>query len=165
MTTPLSHATWKFANRATKSRVNHLGKVRWLVIGIILPENRKIDSFLRKMNSCFLIETKFISKLLEKFRRQNECQEIPRLRLFMIFRNSSFLIIQISDLQIFESSNFDFLNQEVRYTGLRKFRKCRCSYFHGKDFPIFSQGCSQVFLNYSGLIKWRNTGFQDLKHQ
>ena len=30
----------------------------------------------------FLIETKFISKLFKKFRRRNECQEIPRLRLF-----------------------------------------------------------------------------------
>ena len=47
---------------------------------------------IEKSISSFLIDMKFISKLLEKFRRQNLCQEIPRLRLFMIFKNSSFLI-------------------------------------------------------------------------
>ena len=35
------------------------------------------------MDSCFLIEMKFISKLFKKFRRGNESQEIPRLRLFI----------------------------------------------------------------------------------
>ena len=53
------------------------------MIGIHLPENTEIGSFLHKIDSCFLIETKFIFKLLRKFRRQNWCQEIPRLRLFM----------------------------------------------------------------------------------
>ena len=54
--------------------------------------------------SCFLIETKFIHKLFKKFRWENETQEIPRLRLFMIFKNSSFPIIKISDLQSFKVS-------------------------------------------------------------
>ena len=55
----------------------------WLVIGITLPENRKVGSFLLNIDLCFLIETKFISKMFKKFRRQNESQEIPRLRLFI----------------------------------------------------------------------------------
>ena len=37
---------------------------------IHLPENTEFCSFLHKIESCVLIETKFISKLLEKFRRQ-----------------------------------------------------------------------------------------------
>ena len=57
--------------------------VCWLVIGTTLPENREIGPFLRKFDSCFLIEMKFISKLFKKFRRQNGSQEIPRLRLFI----------------------------------------------------------------------------------
>ena len=55
-----------------------------MLIGITSPKNRKVGPFLRKMDSCFLIETKFISKLFKKFRRQNESQEIPHLRLFII---------------------------------------------------------------------------------
>ena len=35
------------------------------------PTNRKVGSFLGNSVSCFLIETKFIFKLLRKFRRQN----------------------------------------------------------------------------------------------
>ena len=53
------------------------------MIGVHLPENTEIGSFLHKFDSCFLIETKFISKLFKKFRRQNESQEIPRLSLFI----------------------------------------------------------------------------------
>ena len=78
--------------------------VCWLVIGITLPENRKVGSFLGKNNSCFLIETKFIFKISEKFRRENWCHEIPRLRLFIIFKNSSFLIIKNSGIKNFKNS-------------------------------------------------------------
>ena len=55
-----------------------------MLIGITSPKNRKVCPFLRKIDSCFLIEMKFISKLFKKFRRQNESQEIPHLRLFII---------------------------------------------------------------------------------
>ena len=65
-------------------------------------ENRKVGSIYHIFVSCFLIETKFVSKLWEKFRRQYECQEIPRLRLFMIFKNSSFLIINIQEFWVSE---------------------------------------------------------------
>ena len=47
-----------------------------------LPENRKVGSIYHMFVSCFLIETKFISKLFKKSRRRNESQETPRLRLF-----------------------------------------------------------------------------------
>ena len=57
--------------------------VCWLVIGITLPEHREIGSIYHIFVSCFLIEMKFISKLFIKFRRENESQEIPRLRLFI----------------------------------------------------------------------------------
>ena len=96
------------------------------MIGIHLPENIEIDSFLHKIDSCFLIETKFISKLFKKFRRENESQEIPRLRLFIISSYYHILIIKNPDLQNFKSSNFEisnlqiskFQNPKVRYTGL-----------------------------------------------
>ena len=77
-----------------RNRMQGWESVRWLVIGITSPKNRKVGSFLGEKQFMFLIETKFIFKLLEKFRRQNECQEIPRLRLSMIFKNSSFRIIR-----------------------------------------------------------------------
>ena len=77
-----------------------------MLIGITSPKNRKVSPFLRKMDSCFLIETKFISKLFKKFRRQNESQEIPRLRLFII----------PSYYHIIKSKK----NLVIRYTGLSK---------------------------------------------
>ena len=54
----------------------------------------------RLNNSCCLIGTKFTSKLSKKFRWQNESQEIPRLRLFILFKNSSFIIIKNQELWI-----------------------------------------------------------------
>ena len=76
------------------------------MIGITLPEDRKVGSFSHKIDSCFLIETKFIFVLLEKFRRQNESQEIPRLRLLMISLYHHIKIIEISDFQIFKFQIF-----------------------------------------------------------
>ena len=87
-----------------RNRMQGWESVRWLVIGITLSGNRKVGSFLSKIDSCFLIEAKFISKLFKKFRRQNESQEIPRLRLFMIFKNSSFLIFKNSGILNFKNS-------------------------------------------------------------
>ena len=73
----------------------------------------------------FLTETQFISKLLEKIRRRNQCQEMPRLRLFMIFKNSSFLIIKISDLQSFKDSKIQ------RFKDSKIFKDSRTQRFLG----------------------------------
>ena len=62
----------------------------------------------------FLIETKFTSKCLEKFRRQNECQEIPRLRLLMIFKNSSFLISKKTGTWKFKISNVQTTKKHIK---------------------------------------------------
>ena len=118
---------------------------------ITLPENRKVGSFLLKIDSCFLEEMKFISKLLPKFRRQIWCQEIPRLRLFIISSYYHKIIIKKSDLQNFKSSNFEisnlqiskFQNPKVRYTGLSnklRFPDSQISKIH------ISQGCFHIFL-------------------
>ena len=48
------------------------------------PEKRKIGLLLRETNSCILIETKFISKLLEKFRGK------INIKRFLVFDFSSF---------------------------------------------------------------------------
>ena len=114
------------------------------MIEIHLPENTEVGSLLDKIDSCFLIETKFISKLFKKFRRQNESQEIPRLRLFMIFKNSSFLIIknQISKFQKFKTGRLRF----------PKFQNSWDSDFFEKCFPIFSRDVPWFFLDLIQVI-------------
>ena len=67
--------------------------------------------FRRKWIHVFFIETKFISKLFKKFRRQNESQEIPRLRLFMF----SWKIGKISSTIIQKMTNQDFLEHLCFY--------------------------------------------------
>ena len=57
--------------------------------------------------NVFFIETKFISKLFKKFRRENESQEIPRLRLFIISSNRRFLNKKNLDLVHRTSGNFE----------------------------------------------------------
>ena len=75
---------YPFGNKGPRTRrrnqMQGWESVRWLVIVITLPKNRKVGSFYHKIGSCFLIETKFISKIFKKFHRQNKSQEIPRLR-------------------------------------------------------------------------------------
>ena len=107
------------------------------------------------MDSCFLKEMKFISKLLPKFRRQIWCQEIPRLRLFIISSYYHKIIIKISDLQNFKSSNFEisnlqiskFQNPKVRYTGLfENFEILRFSDLKNPYFLRMFQYFSLYFL-------------------
>ena len=132
--------------------------VRWLVIGIPLPENRKVGSFLRKNISCFLIETKFISKLFKKFRRQNESQEVPRLRLFMIW---SYYHILKSNKKTEGAQK----KNEVRYTGLPKILIFRFSDFQNSYIPkiiphvflIFPKGFDDNREGYGSRF-WRNFG-------
>ena len=93
------------------------------------------------MDSCFLIETKFISKLFKKFRRQNESQEIPHLRLFII---SSYYHIIKSKNQAKNEPKVPKKQKklEVWYTGLPeilRFSDSQISKIH-----IF-QGCSHIF--------------------
>ena len=119
---------------------------------------------IEKSIACFLIDMKFISKPFKKFRRQSECQEIPRLRLFMIFKNSTFPIINNSDLQNFKSSNFEISNLLIS-----KFQKSKSQVHRTSgnfEIPRFSdiqnpyfQGCSHIFLYFSNIFI-RNTGSQ-----
>ena len=117
--------------------------VCWLVTGITSAENRKNGSFLRKIDSCFLIETKLICKLLYILLMENQCQDIPRLRLFMIFKNSSFPIIKISNLQNSKSSNFEI--SKIQKSGTQDFSKIlRFSDSQISKIHIF-QECSLIF--------------------
>ena len=117
------------------------------MIGITSPKNRKIGPFLRKIDSCFLIEMKFISKLFKKFRRQNESQENPRLRLFIIFKNSSFLIIKNPGILNFKNSKIGRLRAKVsKISKILSFRCLRKMFFH------FFQGCSLIFLDLIQVI-------------
>ena len=127
--------------------------VRWLVIEITFLENGKVGSFYHKIDSCFLIETKFISKLFKKFRRQNESQEIPRLRLFIIL--SYYHILKSKNQKNQKTRRFK-KKLEVRYTGLPeilRFSDSQISQIH-----IF-QGCSQIFLYFWSKFM-TNTGFK-----
>ena len=140
--------------------------VRWLVIGITFLENKNVGSIYHISVSCFLIETKFIPKLLEKFRRQNECQEIPRLRLSIIFKNSSFLIIKKSGILNFKNSKSGhFVNLKnssfpiSKNPGILKFKNSKNgqlrfpkfwnswdSDLSPKYFPVFLPGISPDFF-------------------
>ena len=84
-----------------------------------------------------MTETKFISKLFKNFHRRNECQEIPRLRLFMILKNSSCLISKIRDLQISESLNFEI--SKIAKSGTQDFRKYEIFRFSDIHNPYFSR--------------------------
>ena len=70
----------------------------------------------------FFIETKFISKLFKKFRRQNGSQEIPRLRLFIfswkIHRISSKIIKHNSKKWKFKITDNVFKSMGGRNLGL-----------------------------------------------
>ena len=102
------------------------------MIGITSPKNRKVGSFWGKSVSFFLIEAKFISKLLEKIRQQNGCQEIPRLRLLIMFKNSSFLIIK-------KTGVLNFKNSKSGHLRFPEFRNVRVSFFTKKRFPDLSR--------------------------
>ena len=116
------------------------------MIGIHLPENTEIGSFLHKIDSCFLIETKFISKLFKKFRRENESQEIPRLRLFII---SSYYHILKGKKNKNKKTKVHQNKLEVMYTGLPEI--LRFSDYQISKIHIF-QGCSSIFLVFFEVI-------------
>ena len=121
------------------------------MIGITSPKNRKVGSFLLKMDSCFLEETKFISKLLPKFRRQIWCQEIPRLLLFIISSYYHIIIIKNSDLQI---SKFQKSKSQVH----RTFRKFWDSQILRSQKSIFSKDVPVFFLVFFEVNSWQIEG-------
>ena len=88
----------------------------------------------------FLIETKFIFKIFKKFRRRNESQEIPRLRLFIILKDSSFLIVKKSDFKISKVQK----NGRLRFP---KFWNSWVSDFFETNFPICSRDVPWFFLD------------------
>ena len=122
---------------------------RWLVIGITSPENWKVGSFWGNSVSCFLIETKFIFKIFKKFRRENESQEIPHLRFFII--SSYYHIIKSKNQkEQTQEEKTKFIqtikiNLEVIYTGLPKILRVSDSQIFkihiSKDVSI----CSCIF--------------------
>ena len=125
-----------FSPIGCRNRMQGWESVRWLVIGITLPENAEIGSFLHKIDSCFLIEMKFTSKLFKKFRRRNESQEIPRLRLFIIFKNSSSRISKTSEILNFKNSK----SGRLRFPEsgeFSNFQILRYEKYFSKMFPHF----------------------------
>ena len=121
--------------------------VRWLVIGITSPKNRKVGSFSTKMDSCFLIETKFISKLLYIWLVENWCQDIPRLRRFIILENSSFLIIKNQELWISKIQKWT-----AKVSGISN---CLSFIFPQNRFPQIFPGCSLFVLIFFQVL-WFN---------
>ena len=101
----------KFISKLLEFVYGEINVRRFLVSHFSCAQNIRIFKFQifkssknRKSISCFLIDMKFISKLLKKFLRQNQCQEIPHLSLFMFFKNLSFPIIKNTGILNFKKS-------------------------------------------------------------
>ena len=141
---------------AHPNRMQGWGSVCWLVIGITLPENKEIGKFSFQVFDRNEIHIRaFVDFINGKFISGHSSSST-----FHDFKILSFLIIKNAGI-------LNFGNPENGQLMFPRFRNFRVLDFHKNVSPYFP-GCSLIcsyFWKYPGLIKWRNTGFQNQQYQ